>query len=163
MRYSQRRSLTLKERFEARVVRGDGDSCWTLKRRRRRTDATAAPERPRLGLGRQGEGWVYAYRFAWEIENGPIPDGLEVCHRCDNPQCVRVSHLFLGTFIENMEDKVRKGRQQRGDGHARARLTAEAAREIRASEESLGVLASRFGVAISTVCDVRRGRTWAAA
>lgn len=51
-----------------------------------------------------------AHRFAWELERGPIPPGACVCHSCDNPACVRVSHLFLGSQVDNIADMTRKGR-----------------------------------------------------
>ena len=55
-------------------------------------------------------GWQHAHRAAWILERGAIPDGLHVLHACDNPGCVRLDHLFLGTHAENMADMSRKGR-----------------------------------------------------
>ena len=51
-----------------------------------------------------------AHRIAWELTNGQIPDGIEVCHHCDNPACVRPDHLFLGTQNDNIQDGINKGR-----------------------------------------------------
>lgn len=53
---------------------------------------------------------VGAHRVAWEVRNGPIPDGLVVCHKCDTPNCVNPDHLFVGTKADNNHDMIRKGR-----------------------------------------------------
>ena len=60
---------------------------------------------------------VGAHRVAWELAFGPIPPGLFVCHRCDNPPCCKPSHLFLGTAGDNNRDSASKGRKITGDNH----------------------------------------------
>jgi hypothetical protein len=62
------------------------------------------------GYGRLGN--KYAHRISWEIHNGKkIPEGMFVCHHCDNPSCVNPSHLFIGTQKDNMRDMINKNRQ----------------------------------------------------
>lgn len=60
---------------------------------------------------------IYTHRVSWELENGPLPDGLSVLHHCDNPPCARPSHLFTGTQLDNMRDAALKHRVHEGDAH----------------------------------------------
>lgn len=77
------------------------------------------------GYGRFSAAKILAHRHAWALTNGPVPDGLDVLHRCDNPPCVRPDHLFLGTHTENMRDMTSKGRRaaMRGAESPNARQT----------------------------------------
>lgn len=63
----------------------------------------------RVGLGKRGA-TMYAHRWAWEAQVGPIPEGLKVLHHCDNPPCVCLGHLFLGTQADNLADMRTKKR-----------------------------------------------------
>jgi hypothetical protein len=113
-----------------------------------------------------------ASRVAWELANGPIPDGLLVCHKCDNPACVNVEHLFLGTHKDNMEDMVRKGRwnvggKQRGskgEKHGQAKLTDAQVMEIRRLYAFGGItckeLAVRYGIVQGIVSAIVNHKTW---
>ncbi len=103
---------------------------------------------------------VFAHRFAWESENGPMPLWLHGCHHCDNKRCVRPSHIFAGTQSENIQDCSDKGRLVilRGVDHPGARLTPEQVRFIRDNPHiPLTVLGRKFGVMHSTVGKVRKG------
>lgn len=122
-----------------------------------------------LGYGRFSIGHdsinVRAHRAAWILANGPIPDGIYVCHKCDNPKCTNPEHLFLGTPRDNMLDKKVKGRcipppVHRGEAHHNAKLTSETVQEIRASGDSAKILSARFGVSEETIYRVRRGKSW---
>lgn len=66
---------------------------------------------------RSGGKNVAVHRLAWVIANGPIPDGLFVCHKCDNPPCCNVEHLFVGTAAQNNADRDAKGRTRFAEHH----------------------------------------------
>jgi hypothetical protein len=118
----------------------------------------------------------YVHRVVWEQANGPIPDGLFVLHRCDNPPCARLSHLFLGTHTQNMQDCVSKGRKAQPRW---AKLTLEKARAIRVAGAAIplagvrcspgkssvrwaeiSALASEFSVHPFTVQRILQNRIW---
>lgn len=102
--------------------------------------------------------------MAWEMAHGPIPAGMHVCHKCDNPPCVNPAHLFLGTEADNAHDRDRKGRQvaPRGEEHGCARLNESDVREIRALRGSLTQveIGRRYGIRQTTVSEIQRGNLW---
>jgi hypothetical protein len=107
---------------------------------------------------------ILTHRIAWEIENGPIPKGMHVLHKCDNPPCIKISHLFLGNQAINNQDCVQKGRDKkrglRGEDHNQAKLTEDQAMEIRASDEQGKTLAERYGVTQTTISEIQKGKSW---
>jgi hypothetical protein len=120
------------------------------------------------GYGRlsfMGGQLVSAHRLAWELTHGPIPDGLEVLHTCDTPPCINPDHLFLGTQLDNIADKVTKRRQvgPRGDRMWKAKLTWSVVAAIRAAFAS-GVteteLGKTYGVYTSTIERIVHKKTW---
>lgn len=122
-----------------------------------------------------------AHRMSYMVFVGEIPDGLYVCHRCDNRLCVNPLHLFAGTQGDNVDDMWRKGRQQsytnratgddnpsrlyperlaRGVKHGKSKLTDEIVRHILASSDTHAALGRKFGVTPENIASVRARKTW---
>jgi hypothetical protein len=108
---------------------------------------------------------VTAHRMMWKLVNGHIPEGMYVCHHCDNRLCVNPDHLFLGTHADNMRDMGRKGRTAKGPGSGsfvRRKLSDENVRWIRSMKGKAlpRELAEHLGVATATVWCVQVGRSY---
>lgn len=105
---------------------------------------------------------IRAHRYSYMIHKGPIPEGLYVCHTCDNPGCVNPDHLWLGTHTENMRDKERKGRghDRSGSSNVKAKITEEIALEIYNAEGTNKEIGARFGLDHQLVYRIRTKRMW---
>ena len=151
---------TVQERFEAKVDRlpgyGPHGQCHLWKAHRNRDG---------YGRVRVGGKVLYAHRAAWELENGPVPEGLCVLHRCDTPRCVNVEHLFLGTQADNIADMETKGRGSHPKGSAitQSKLNEGIIPEIRkdlAEGVSGAELARRHGVDSNQISRIKLGKSW---
>lgn len=147
---------SLAERLWRRVDKSGGpDACWPF-----------VGARSNKGYGSLGGGGSHggggAHRVAYEAANGPIPDGLFVCHSCDNPPCCNPAHLWLGTTRDNMQDMAAKGRtgDTRNERSGKAKLSDAQVTDIRtrwAEGETLNALALEYRVHDSYLSRVVRG------
>lgn len=160
----------MEEMFWDRVDKKSDYECWIWK------GSLFLEKNGRLPYGRfvRDDVCYKAHRVSWEIHNHQkIPEGLFVCHKCDNPKCVNPSHLFIGTAKENAQDRDRKGRGLRGRNPHKsyrrgiaipwAKLNDEKVREIRNERNrgvSLSVLSQRFGVSPQSIRDAAIGKKW---
>jgi hypothetical protein len=132
-----------------------------------RPHACMSGPRPYGQVQYDGKLW-YVHRLVYVLHIGPIPEGHDVCHSCDNPPCFNPQHLFSGTRQDNMMDAANKGRMPKRKGeHAPYVILTEAqVREIRAiyrpHTRGLGhkSLAKRYGVSEGAVQNVILRRTW---
>jgi hypothetical protein len=148
------RKLSLTERFWEKVVKTDG--CWVwigCKNHSGYGQLRVRKDRAEL-----------AHRLSIELYHGtPLPAGVCVLHKCDNPACVRPDHLFLGDRPTNSRDMIFKGRSQKGEAHSQSRLTDDAVREIRklAGKVPTTALSKRFKVTRSCITAIVRRDAWA--
>jgi hypothetical protein len=155
---STKRRVPLADRIWSKVDRDTSpDGCW-----------------PWLGkISRNGYGlfstapgrFKTAHRAVWEVANGRPLVSIEVaCHICDNPRCVRPSHVFIGTQTDNMRDMHSKMRHSHGEHVPGSKLTADQVRDIRrrywSNTATQGELAREHGLNRATIWSVVHRRTW---
>lgn len=149
----------LRVRFYKQVhIPTEQSACWVWK-----GAVMRRPSSPNYGSIKSNGKTLLAHRASFELHKHAIPDGMMVCHTCDNPLCVNPGHLVLGTHAENMRDRDTKRRLAHGERHGNAILTDSVVAEMRALFES-GIrqveLARRFGTSQTNVSDVVRYRRW---
>jgi hypothetical protein len=119
----------------------------------------------KYGYGRIGHNGrsILAHRAAYLVATGGLPDDLKVCHRCDNPSCVRPDHLFLGTQPDNVADMMQKGRVAKGERGGQAKLMEVEVLSIKRLA-SKGIthlaIAERHGVSRALVSMIVSGKRW---
>jgi hypothetical protein len=117
----------------------------------------------------QHRGGVTKSCYVWAAEDwfGPVPEGMQVNHRCDNAKCYNVQHLYVGTQGDNMRDMVRRGRQKgafpKGSAHPASKLTREMVEEIRAKYmmgHRQAEIAEHYGIHQVTVSEIVTRKIW---
>lgn len=149
---SWRKRLTL-HRFMAKFTVSD-NGCWQWK--------DGKTERyPSFTYNQTNH---HAHRVSYMLFKGDIPEGLCVCHSCDNPKCVNPRHLFLGTMGDNLRDMFRKGRRNIcGENHTNNKLTTEQVLSIRKmakDNKPTKEIAKEFNISTTNVNLIIRGAGW---
>jgi len=148
--------LRLQKRFMDKVMPEPNTGCWIW------TAHLDSAGYGRFNVGREGIE-LRSHRVSFELFNYPIVHKMHVCHTCDNPYCVSPTHLFLGTIADNMHDRDKKGRCQRGQNHFRAKLTEVEVRIIRDAYVAgfkVGKIADYFGIHNATISQILSRKLW---
>lgn len=144
--------MTLREKFDRGYVPEPTSGCWLWDRSLRK-DGYAQVE------ARRGKA-VLAHRLSWQLNRGPIPNGLYICHKCDVKSCVNPDHLFVGTCADNIRDRVVKGLHHAifGSRHPKAKLSDAAVVHIKQKAISGVAYARMYGVSPTAISLIQRGR-----
>lgn len=151
---------TARQRFREKYKKR-ANGCWEW------VGATVHTEDPKRKYGvffYKGKR-VLAHRLSFEKhKKRKIPKGMKVCHKCDNPPCVRPIHLFLGTQKDNLADCIQKGRwnnnSPKGEQCGKSRLTEKQVLRIRKDPRTQKQIAASYGISQTNVSDIKRRRIW---
>lgn len=148
--------MTIITRFWEKVMLGPG--CW---------EWAGAHDAAGYGVFVVDGRMRKAHRIAWTLSVGPIPEGLKACHHCDNRQCVRPDHLFIGTQLDNIADMKRKGRARGrtlyGEANPVSRYTDLQVLDVRRRRlagEGNNAIARSTGISPMQVSRICRGIAW---
>ncbi len=134
----------------------DNNGCWIVNSHK--TNVKGRPRKKEKGI------MQFVHRTMYKKYKGDIPKGICVCRKCDNAYCCNPDHLFLGTYIDSMQNAVNKGKTARGIRHGRCKITEEIAKEIKfwikQNSCTMGVIASRMGVTYRIVANIKYNHTW---
>lgn len=147
-------TLEVVERFHEKWELEDG--CWIWKA------STAGKGYGQMKIPNTRQ-QIYAHRLSYLIHYNELPENMFVCHTCDNPRCVKPSHLFLGKAVDNSLDMVNKDRHLNGEKNAKSKLTEEKVLQIHKLYElglSQGKLGRIFGVSQGTIHKIVHGQRW---
>lgn len=150
--------IPIKDRLLARVNRDAPGGCWLWQASVQRNGYG------QIGGGGKSGGMKNTHRVSWEVHRGPIPEKMQVLHKCDVKTCVNPDHLFLGTQADNLRDMDAKGRRRtvavKGEAHYAARLTAEIIRAIRSDPRAQTVIAADYGITQPYVSAIKKRKKW---
>ena len=140
------------EGFWSKVSLGKPSECW---------EWTGAVTTSGYGVTRSGVyGERRVHRVSWALTYGPIPGGLVVRHLCDNKRCCNPSHLSTGTQLDNIQDKVVRERQARGEGNGNSKLTESQVKGILSDSRPYNLIAHELKISPSLVSRIRRKKSW---
>lgn len=149
---------TMGERFLNHIDKTD--SCWNWLGR------LVGKGYGTISIGGKGSKQQLVHRFSYEHHKGPIPEGMVIMHKCDNPRCVNPDHLEAGTQSQNIKDAFARGRKVckasgvRGEAHGASKLNNEIVLAIRASNDNYDKLAEMYGVSRTSIERIKYRKTW---
>ena len=146
--------MLMVDRFLNHVLKTDG--CWIWK---------SSKFKSGYGIFTINKKPYRAHRIAFELFKMPIPNGLHVLHKCDNPACVNPDHLFLGTHQDNMDDMCKKGRHVtnplKGELAVNSKLTSDQVKSIKTDARLQRIIAAQYGVHQVLISRIKNGKAWA--